>query len=327
MSSSDSEEDELLNPKLLEQWKRLKGIKIPRDPQGSDIWEDDDLKTIGRLRFTRWDELDRKTRAVILRLVNATFCSGVSARGIAAVFQCAWGLRSAINPSALCFKEDIYLNPSKHITFDKLGSSTLHTAGISTTIERPRGMDDGWFDVYMSYICASALSVAPFLVGMRDLEEIDQGMCKMLFEQRLAFTGMHAYPLMMNCSEKLGLTLLARVAKKIGVGGPGDITRIHHIAHMKGDEAERIELLASRFCQLAIGTDGNYKIEEHRFPMQPGRFIFVVGRQKKRQLSVIVSVTVAAIFPLMMATLCYLQKKISTCKGPTEVTTSSLPRL
>ncbi|KAK8637883.1 hypothetical protein V6N13_136339 [Hibiscus sabdariffa] len=209
MSSSDSEEDELLNPKLLEQWKRLKGIKIPRDPQGSDIWEDDDLKTIGRLRFTRWDELDRKTRAVILRLVNATFCSGVSARGIAAVFQCAWGLRSAINPSALCFKEDIYLNPSKHITFDKLGSSTLHTAGISTTIERPRA-------------------------------------------------------------------LLARVAKKIGVGGPGDITRIHHIAHMKGDEAERIELLASRFCQLAIGTDGNYKIEEHRFPMQPGRFIFVV---------------------------------------------------
>ncbi|KAK8520323.1 hypothetical protein V6N12_004269 [Hibiscus sabdariffa] len=239
-------------------------------------------------------------------------------------------------------------------------------------------MDRGWFDVYMSYICASALSlvtksdvnflqawehitssfnsyyqkdfpmffkpdancvkgirhviqassvlkcsVAPFLVGMRDLEEIDQGMCKMLFEQHLAFTGMHAYPLMMNCSEKLGLStsevihllrhpmtngapetiryirshyefpetaeekavalkgslwkyarvfdankfvaiqtkncpflvaLLARVAKKIRVGGPGDITRIHHIAHMKDDEAERIELLASRFCQLAIGT-------------------------------------------------------------------------
>ncbi|KAK8543130.1 hypothetical protein V6N13_136338 [Hibiscus sabdariffa] len=147
---ASSEEDEL-------PWKHLEGIEIIRGRQGSDIWEDDDLKTMERLRFTRWDELDRTTRADILRLVSATFCTEVSVRGVAAVFQCAWGLRSTINPSALCFKEDIYLNPSKHTTYDELSSIILYSAGTSTTIERPRGMDDVWFEVYMSYICASVL--------------------------------------------------------------------------------------------------------------------------------------------------------------------------
>ncbi|KAK8520324.1 hypothetical protein V6N13_031219 [Hibiscus sabdariffa] len=374
----DSYVEKLLNAEVPEEFKDLEDIEIIWGRQGSDIWEDDDLKTMERLRFTRWDELDGTTRADILRLVSATFCTGVSVRGIAAVFQCAWGLRSAINPSALCFKEDIYLNPSKHNTYDNLDNTIMYSAGTSTTIKRPRGMDDVWFEVYMSYICASVLrlvtksdqsylkswehitrsfntcyrkdfpvffkpdaicvrairdrihanlilkySVAPFLVGMRDLNEIDQGMCKMLFEQHLAFTGMHAYPLMMKCVEKLSLStsevaavlrypvtekalktiqyirshyefpetpeekamaskgslwkyarifydnrfdgiqtkncpylvaILARAAKKLGVGGPGDITQIHHIAHMKGDQAERVESIASRLCQLAIGT-------------------------------------------------------------------------
>ncbi|KAJ8528565.1 hypothetical protein K7X08_037236 [Anisodus acutangulus] len=192
---------DILTPSMKMKYSVAIGVGIGR--VSTLEWDDSAVKGLKGIQLDAWDYENKKEDIVSYMLTSLeTLTSKFFHAARSITFICGALLRLVIKEednivrawNAICdqyrnfYQEDIYYNiiPSRQCL------RAIRTVFQNRTILKN--------------------TIAAFLLAYNNLEGQDQGICKMLYELHMSYTGIHAYSLLLYCADKLKVPIHIFVA-------------------------------------------------------------------------------------------------------------------